>query len=189
MEGLTSQALEAWAKFDVWAGVVERDVALLAHPGFPYDTRPTQGWPLTRLSAALTISAAYIVLLAYGVAVRKPAAKAAKEADVGVLAGIAKEPIKALQIVYNAVQARVEREWGARCHGSARVDGGRTAAAPRVRRQHRCPSARGLPQPLAPRCDRHNDHPTAVGCAVHVDDVGGGDGGRQPGLLARLQQV
>ena len=110
-----AQATIAWTRFDAWAGEQERTVALLAHPGFPYDTRPTQGWPLTRLSAALAISAAYVVLLAYGVAVRKPAAKAVKEVEVGVLASIAREPIKALQIVYNAVQVRAWRACACAC--------------------------------------------------------------------------
>ena len=104
-EQILAAATDAWTSFDAWAGGVERWIALAAHPGFPYDSRPTQGWPLTRLSAALALTAGYGILVLYGIAVRKPMVKGAKEDAGSVLAGIQREPIKALQIIYNAVQA------------------------------------------------------------------------------------
>jgi hypothetical protein len=104
LDAALAQATVAWQRFDAWAAPLEKQIALAAHPGFPYDARPTTGWPLTRLSQALAISGGYLLLVLVGVLLRKPAQPAEKA--VGVLEGIRREPIKLLQIVYNAVQAR-----------------------------------------------------------------------------------
>ena len=102
-----AQGVAAWSTFDAQAETWSRDVALFLHPGFPYDERATRDWPLTRLSAALAIAAAYLLLVAYGILRRGGSSEDVEDAagkKLGFFAGLRKEPIKLLQIVYNSVQ-------------------------------------------------------------------------------------
>ena len=106
MEQYIALAQETWVSFDALAESWSRQAVSWAHPNFPYDERPTAGWPLTRLSSALAISVVYLVLVAYGLIRRgsKSEDEDEKGKPLGFFAGLRKEPIKLLQIVYNTAQ-------------------------------------------------------------------------------------
>ena len=87
-------------------------LAAWAHPELDLAARPTKDWPLMRTDTALLTTAAYLVLVAVGLALRpsnwrdavstEPRAK--KDVSIGAL--LTKDPIRLLQIIYNSTQVR-----------------------------------------------------------------------------------
>jgi hypothetical protein len=98
--------MEHLAAFEVWSNDAERSFAEYINPTLDYDTRATKGWPLTSLYAALLITLAYGVLVLFGLLKKAVSKEERKEkADlVDVKALFTNEPIRYLQVVYNAVQ-------------------------------------------------------------------------------------
>lgn len=97
------QALQLWKAFDSWADVQEREVASFLAPDFDYDARATKGWFGTKLSHALAAVAVYGVLVIIGM-IRYQKVEKTKEKASSVVAAFQQEPIRFLQVIYNAAQ-------------------------------------------------------------------------------------
>ena len=105
-------------------------ILALANPGMAPGASATAAWPMMRFADAAAVALAYLALVLFGLLFKTAPGAAQKEEKLSFLAGIQKEPIKLLAIVYNAAQVR-----GA---GAAR---GRGAGAARVRHGRPCQGA------------------------------------------------
>lgn len=95
----------AYAAFTAAVGPYGPKIAALANPDLPYETSVTKDWALMKFSDAAAVALAYVVLVAFGLLFRK-APTGEKEEKLGFLAGVRKEPIKLLAVVYNLTQVR-----------------------------------------------------------------------------------
>ncbi len=94
----------------MWADDLAAGFAAWGHADLDYGTRVTKGWAMTRLDHALLAVAAYLVLVAVGVA-RRPAnwrtlsesSGANKPKSIGEVLTQG-DPVRIAQLIYNITQ-------------------------------------------------------------------------------------
>lgn len=96
-----------WAQFEAAVEPYGPRIAALANPELAVDASVTREWPMMRFSQAAAIGLAYVGLVLFGLLFRKApkGGRTEKESSGGFIAGVQKEPIKLLALVYNVAQA------------------------------------------------------------------------------------
>lgn len=103
-----------WSAFEAAVEPYGPKILALANPSMPYAQSATKDWPFMHFSQAAAIALAYLGLVLFGLLFRSKPVRGgagAKEDKLGFLAGVQKEPIKLLALVYNIAQARERRRF------------------------------------------------------------------------------
>ena len=99
--------------YAAWSAAVSpfgQQILSWANPSLGAGQSATRSWPLMHFADASAIAVCYLLFVLLSLPFRRDEAKEAKETSKGVvafLAGVQREPIKLLALVYNGAQVRL----------------------------------------------------------------------------------